>query len=120
LLGEIEAGGPTLGWATGTRATLRNTGHRLNEPDYLFRALGRGPFASAGQAVSQSQELEQLVDDGVLPIGYTGGFSSHHTHGANFLFCNGAVRFVRESVSPTVYEHLGNRNDGEIISDDAF
>jgi len=120
LLGEIEAGGPTLGWPSGTRATLRNTGHRLNEPDYLFRAMGRSPFANASQTVSTPQEMEQLVEDGVLPIGYTGGFSSRHSRGANFLFCNGAVRFVKESVNPVVYEHLGNRNDGEIVNDDAF
>lgn len=120
LLGEIEAGGPSLGWASGTRATLRNTGHRLNEPDYVFRALGRTQFASAGQSPSQPKELEQLVDDGLLPIGYTGGFSSRHSHGANFLFCNGAVRFVKDSISVSVYEHLGCRNDGEIVSDDAF
>ncbi len=120
LLGETESGGPSLGWASGTRATLRNTGHRLNEPDYLFRALGNGPFQSASQASSQQQEMEHLVDDGLLPIAYTGGFSSRHNHGANFLFCNGAVRYVKQSVNPSVYERLGNRNDGEIVNDDAF
>jgi hypothetical protein len=120
LLGEIEPGGPSLGWPSGTRATLRNTGHRLNEPDYLFRTIGRSQFATASEATSKYETVEQLVADGLLPIGYTGGFGSHHSHGANFLFCNGSVRFVRESVNSTVYEHLGNRDDGEIISDDAF
>jgi prepilin-type N-terminal cleavage/methylation domain-containing protein len=123
LLGEIHAGGPTLGWSSGTRSTLRNTGHRLNEPDHLFQSMGRsqfGRFGNATTAASDYQEIEQLVSDGVLPIGYTGGFSSQHSHGANFLFCNGAVRFVRDSINSTVYQHLGNRNDGEIISDDAF
>jgi prepilin-type N-terminal cleavage/methylation domain-containing protein len=120
LLGEIEAGGPSLGWPSGTRATLRNTGHRLNEPDYLIKALGTSAFANASLSSSQPQQIEDLIDDGLLPIGYTGGFSSRHNQGANFLFCNGAVRFVCDSISLSVYQHLGNRADGELISDDAF
>jgi len=119
LLGEVLGGGPNLGWASGTRATLRNTGHRLNEPDSLFPAM-RGNRFNSVESRPQPEEVQLLVDDGLLPVGYTGGFSSRHTHGANFLFCNGAVRYVTASVNPTVYQHLGNRSDGEIISDDAF
>jgi prepilin-type N-terminal cleavage/methylation domain-containing protein len=119
MLGEVVGGGPTLGWASGTRATLRNTGRRINEPDFLFPASSGNPF-NASEGRPQPEEMAKLVDEGLLPIGYTGGFSSRHGQGANFLFCNGAVRFVRESVNPTVYQHLGNRSDGEIISDDAF
>jgi len=119
LLGEVLGGGPSLGWASGTRATLRNTGHRVNEPDFLFPGLKTGIF-NASESRPQPEEMAKLVDEGLLPVGYTGGFSSRHGQGANFLFCNGAVRFVRESVNPTVYQHLGNRSDGEIISDDAF
>ncbi len=119
LLGEVVGGGPSLGWASGTRSSLRNTGRRINEPDLLFTAMGRGPF-NVSEGRPQPEEMEKLVGDGLLPIGYTGGFSSHHGQGANFLFCDGAVRYVRESVNSVVYQHLGNRRDGEIISDDAF
>jgi prepilin-type N-terminal cleavage/methylation domain-containing protein len=120
LLGEMIGGSPSLGWASGTRATLRNTGHRINEPDYLFKAMGTNPFSRSFEKPAQPEEIEQLVEDGVLPIGYTGGFSSRHPGGANFLFCNGAVRFVKDAVHPLVYQHLGNRNDGEIVNDDTF
>jgi len=119
LLGEIIGGGPSLGWASGTRSTLRNTGRRLNEPDLLWQAMGRGPF-DAAENRPQPDEMQKLVDDGLLAVGYTGGFSSHHGFGANFLFCNGTVRFVRQSVNPSIYRCLGNRNDGELISDDTF
>jgi prepilin-type N-terminal cleavage/methylation domain-containing protein len=119
LVSEMIGSGPTLGWASGTRATLRNTGHRLNEPDFLFQAMGNGRF-NPSQSRPQPEEMVKVVDDGLLPVGYTGGFSSRHSHGANFLFCNGAVRFVAQSVDPAVYQHLGNRSDGEIVSDDAF
>src|SRR5262249_4072695 len=35
LLGEARHG-TTLGWASGTRASLRNAGHPINEPESLF------------------------------------------------------------------------------------
>ena len=36
LLGDIS-GGATLGWVSGTRSTMRNTGVRMNERDALSR-----------------------------------------------------------------------------------
>ncbi len=120
LLGELVGGSPSLGWASGTRSTLRNTGRRINEPDLLFPAIGKASIFSGSEALPKPEEIVKLVDDGLLPIGYTGGFSSRHGQGANFLFCNGAVRYVRESINPIVFQHLGNRSDGEITSDDAF
>ncbi len=65
-------------------------------------------------------EAVAMVEDGVLPIDYVGGFFSQHPFGANFLLCDGAVRFVRTSVNRRIYQLLGNRSDGELISDDAF
>ena len=45
-------------------------------------------------------------------------FSSSHTGGANFVFGDGSVKFVRESVSLTTYMALGSRNGGEVIGND--
>jgi prepilin-type N-terminal cleavage/methylation domain-containing protein len=139
LLGETSQGTLSFGWMSGTRATLRNMGQPLNTPDILFPAMrARTTFtpvftAKPGQrkaltrAVVQPQtadegivEVSELVEDGVLPIDYVGGFSSHHPLGANFLLCDGAVRFVRTSIDLRVYKLLGHRSDGELISDDAF
>ncbi|WP_165233062.1 DUF1559 domain-containing protein [Aquisphaera insulae] len=48
------------------------------------------------------------------------GMSSYHSGGANALFCDGSVRFLKSSVSQTIMWSLGTRDGGEVISSDAF
>jgi prepilin-type N-terminal cleavage/methylation domain-containing protein/prepilin-type processing-associated H-X9-DG protein len=64
--------------------------------------------------------------NGYLPPGSTNngkGFSSYHPGGANFLFCDGSVHFVSETIdydtsSPYgTYQRLGRRNDGQPVGD---
>ena len=43
-----------------------------------------------------------------------GGFSSYHPGGANFLFGDGAVRFISQVINPQAYQMLGNRADGKL------
>jgi prepilin-type processing-associated H-X9-DG protein len=45
------------------------------------------------------------------------GFKSNHTGGANFVFGDGSVRFIRDSVDMWTYQRLGCRNDGLPIGD---
>jgi prepilin-type N-terminal cleavage/methylation domain-containing protein/prepilin-type processing-associated H-X9-DG protein len=44
------------------------------------------------------------------------GFKSKHSGGANFLFGDGSVRFLRESLDPKTYALLGCRNDGQPVN----
>jgi prepilin-type N-terminal cleavage/methylation domain-containing protein len=46
---------------------------------------------------------------------YSFGFKSHHSQGVNFLFGDGAVRFLRQSIDPKTYAQLGTRNDGQAV-----
>lgn len=45
------------------------------------------------------------------------GFSSAHVSGAHLVLCDGGVRFVKQSIDATLWTNLGNRADGNAISD---
>jgi len=47
-------------------------------------------------------------------------FHSLHPGGCNFLFCDGSVRFVKETVNPQVFSFLSTRAGGEVVSADQF
>jgi prepilin-type processing-associated H-X9-DG protein len=117
LLGETKGGG-VFGWASGTRDTLRNTGSPINAPDPTV-PTGRKPLATMTPA-QRLAEFQVLIDDGIIPLNYVGSYSSWHRLGANFLFCDGSVHFLKESIDPRVYRRLGHRADGEIIDGEQY
>jgi prepilin-type N-terminal cleavage/methylation domain-containing protein/prepilin-type processing-associated H-X9-DG protein len=116
--GEFTGGGPRLGWAVGTMSSLRNTGSPINFEDIIAARIP-GTRMPVNRSVDLA-EFNSLVNDGLLPPGYVGGYSSHHPGGANFLFGDGSVRFLSEKIRIPVYRSLGNRADGNLISDDEY
>jgi prepilin-type N-terminal cleavage/methylation domain-containing protein/prepilin-type processing-associated H-X9-DG protein len=96
LVGEMLPNKGDLGWVSGTRSTLRNTG-TFNGP-LSFRSK---------QVPTQADEMP-----GSLTVG---GFSSYHTGGANFAFADGSVQFLSLSMTAGLLKQLGNRADGEIL-----
>jgi prepilin-type processing-associated H-X9-DG protein len=44
-----------------------------------------------------------------------GAFRSDHTAGANFLFGDGSVRFLRNGIDLATYQALGSRDGGEVL-----
>lgn len=97
LIGEMLPYADSLGWTSGTRATLRNTGTLIN----TLNAQRRGGL------------FPELPED-VGPL-WVGGFGSHHPGGAQFCFADGSVRFLSESIAPEVYQNLGHRADGAMM-----
>ena len=45
-------------------------------------------------------------------------FRSVHLGGVNFVFADGSVKFLRQSISMDTYRSLGSRNGGEVINAD--
>jgi prepilin-type N-terminal cleavage/methylation domain-containing protein len=89
-----------LGWASGTRATLRNTG---TTPATTGWTQGKYP--------NPAVEGAKGADAAILAVG---GFSSPHTGGAHFLIGDGSVRFISANVNPSIFTGLGNRAGGEL------
>jgi prepilin-type N-terminal cleavage/methylation domain-containing protein/prepilin-type processing-associated H-X9-DG protein len=48
------------------------------------------------------------------------GFRSFHPGGANFLFCDGSVKYLKSTTNTTVLQALGTRNLGEVVSADQY
>jgi prepilin-type N-terminal cleavage/methylation domain-containing protein len=96
LISERRGSEIDLGWASGTRATLRNT----------------SPFSTRN---SKAIRDEPVPED---PL-YVGGFDSDHAGSLVVAgLADGAVRSISRDVSPDVLRQLGNRADGEIPTGD--
>ena len=111
LVGEKLLEPNELGWMSGTRATLRNTARPPNnsrQKGRIIRLLEDEEKDGSGLAQPRGPEFE------------VGGYSSFHPGGANCLFGDGSVRFMKDSISPIVFRHLGHRADGDVISADSY
>jgi prepilin-type processing-associated H-X9-DG protein len=47
-------------------------------------------------------------------------FGSAHSHGCNFVFCDGSVHCIGYDIDPETHDHLGNRKDGIAIDESAL
>lgn len=101
LAGErvIVAGTSELGWLSGTRSTLRNTGVQLSKG-------WDQPTATGGTAGIQAPSDTA-----------TSGFSSPHRDLCTFLLADGAARVFSRSISPSIYSLLGQRDDMQFTGD---
>ncbi len=96
FVGEKFIDPDDLGWASGTRSSLRNTSSLNN--DLAFDPTPPGDFV-AGDPTA------------------VGGFGSFHAGGAQFAFGDGSVRFLSETLDTEIFQSLGHRSDGKLIGD---
>ncbi len=52
------------------------------------------------------------------PVNHVDDFWSFHPLGANFLFVDGSVRSIKDSINPPVYWALGTKAGGETVTSD--
>lgn len=120
LLGEASSNMSTS-WAAGTRATLRNGGHGINEQRWTIQSSRRPVPYQGTNSNPQGPGMTGTTAQGVVIAAYyVGGFSSTHPHGANFLFCDGSVRFLKDSTDQDILRRLAHRADGELVDDDHY
>ncbi len=93
-----------VGWASGTNATLRNAS------DINLAMANRGGFGAPAAAPAEPVPADPAFDLKTK----VGGFGSHHTGGAFFLFGDGHVNYLSENISPQLFRKMGHRADGEL------
>ena len=111
FLGEKLNDGMGQGWASGTRASLRNTGTAVNG------TLGGGSMWAV-PAGAGKKGTDTVAAPGTPA--YVGGFASKHPGGANCAMGDGSVRFLKASISPSILSLLGSRADGEILDGSSY
>ena len=101
LLSEKLLSPDDLGWVSGTRSTLRNTGVQPNW---------------AGS--NRSKSLTELAEEKPANSLFVGGFSARHPGIINTAFADGSVHAINEQIDVETYHQLGNRADGQIMKSD--
>jgi type II secretory pathway pseudopilin PulG len=82
-----------LGWMSGTRATLRNTG---SVPQW-------GALDATSPDPAEKNDL------------WVGGFASEHPDICNYLFGDGRTDSLSDHIDMKVFQQLGNRADGKLF-----
>lgn len=104
FVGEKGGEPGDLGWASGTRATLRNTGEAPQNWLVLQRKWQQ-PKTVGGN------EAEKEKGDPALRVG---GFASAHPGVVEVLFGSGNVKGMAWTIDPKVWKQLAARADGSL------
>lgn len=113
LVGEIRDHGM---WQVGSRMSLRNTGTAidvLTSPNMARKPGVKLPDLPPDVRTDDDTTTPDRPD----PMTSVGGFGSYHIASSNFLFVDGSVKCLGANMDMGLYQHLGNRRDGQILSD---
>lgn len=115
LCGERSRNLADAAWAGTMR--LLSTGHICTRPGNVTQECvwstilvmsHTGPVNGGGFAV--------WVDRPNYPASGADGYWSRHSGGCNFLYCDGSVRFVKDSIDPRSFHALGTRSGGDVVA----
>ena len=96
-----------LGYMSGTRATLRNTGAKLNVERRNRRGYGQIPL--------DDEEDEGAAEGAVDPKLFVGGFGSYHPGGIQVAFGDSHVAFLSENTPLEILRQMAHRADGKLL-----
>ena len=118
--GKVKAGGPIghTRWCNGgVYYSGFTTAMPPNPSVKAFSQLQLG-FANAGQNVQMDWDSVDENDGG--PTYMSLAATSNHPGGVNAVFGDGSVRFMKNTVDPTVWRGLGTIAGGEVLSADQY
>ncbi len=111
-------------WLQLCASNASNPSMRFNKSTTLGEAWGLGlPSYSLGNMLvppnPKTPNCNVASSNAVNQPGVY-GLSSYHSGGANVLFADGSVKFLKDSTTSPVVWALGSRAQGEIISTDGY
>jgi prepilin-type processing-associated H-X9-DG protein len=95
--GKLDKGRPVV-----TPFSLFQTVQTPNDKQFQF---GSCTFGCAGCGLDQAWSVDA---------------SSGHAGGVNVLMSDGSVRFVKDTINRTTWWALGTKDNGEVVSSDAY
>ncbi|MBY0513261.1 MAG: DUF1559 domain-containing protein [Gemmataceae bacterium] len=112
-----DAGRPYI-WRVGKRHPTDHTPTILPDRPNLS-----GAWAAENTTGYRSFTYDGLVQPGPCPVNcsnWIGGLYSFHTSGANAMFTDGSVRFIRQSLNVYVAYAVMSRSGGEVLAESDF
>jgi len=111
-----------LGWMSGTRATLRNTGSLANSSGSFkysnpsSNLPDEDEVLSAGATGNPAVKAPAKTD----PRLRVGGFGCCHPGVIGFLFGDGSVQSFSNGINPATLQQLANRTDEKLLTNREF
>ena len=119
-----EAGGRTQHWIKGRKVADQNAQRLAGEhgPWAAHNKIWAPTFSADGATVISGFKSTGEIGPCIINCNNSeeigGGIYAFHTGGANFLFLDGSVKFVRESIQPLTLLSLISRQGGEVVNGD--